>query len=557
MSASHLTALVVDDDAIPRRMMAFALQSAGFDCGHAVDGNDALAKVSKQDFDLVVTDLKMPGRHGHSLAMELLKGSSPPVIAVHTSVDDARLAEDLMNRGVDDIVYKPTNYTAFAGKMKGLVSRRRNSRHPMTGRSPSRAEGDTAPSASRQGLDTFHNVSLAELERCLREAVHVLPISHAALELVTLLSQEETKELGNIVQIIERDAALCREVIKVANQMVCAAGRRKVLSVKEAVITIGTRRTGEIAIAISALRTLTGTTLPWLDAETARIQGIAAQIALSHLNRQRNHEQSADGLALSATVHPMGRVLLGTLFPGQYQKMVEVCAEHGATLSGIERSVFPMSHTAAFAELLSNWGVPPEVFCPLEHVADSFSSLSRLAQPVRGQVELLKTAIVVGQCASARWQPWDTVECPPEGVLKRLGITAVQKLIDAVKQDLADLEPAIETAAHRNLKSPKIRYRNLSAPGSDFFFSILSSTCRQVEMHTGDERTIQRGTVVNCLGTHPGRLADQGLLAIGDGAVLVTELDLPPAFSQVGQIVRLPASYSSLESACYRLAEMQ
>ena len=124
MSTSHLTALVVDDEVIPRRMMAFALQGAGFDCSHALNGNDAIEQVSEKDFDLVVTDLKMPGCNGCSLVNELLSRIPLPLIAVHTSVDDARLTKELMSRGVDEVVYKPTNYSAFASKMKDLASRR-------------------------------------------------------------------------------------------------------------------------------------------------------------------------------------------------------------------------------------------------------------------------------------------------------------------------------------------------------------------------------------------------------------------------------------------------
>ena len=562
MSASHPTALVVDDDVISRRILGFALSAVGFDLGYAVDGNDALAKISEGDFDLVVTDLNMPGRHGHSLAVELLTRNPPPIIAVHTSFDDPRLAEDLMHRGVDDIVYKPTNYPAFAGKMKGLVSRRRNSSNLPTDRKHPNASSDTVSPPSRQGRDTSNTVSLADLERRLREVTHILPISHAALELVNLLSEDDTAEFGSIAQVIQRDASLCCEVIKVASRAASAAGRPKIVDLEDAIGTIGTRRIGEIAIAVSTLRTLTQTILPWLDAEAARIQGIAAQIALSLLCREGTGHQSDDGLALSAIVYQTGRVLLGTLYPQTYQSMVEACSLQGCMLSEIERSVFPMSHTAALAELLSNWGVPPDSFYPLKHVADSFSSLNRLAQPLRAKVETLKTAIVIGQCASGRWHPWETVEFPTQAVLKRLGIDSVQSLIENVKQGLAEVEPQTESVARpardeaeMPARAAKIAYCNLSTPESDFLPAVLSSMGRPIQEHVREERTISRSCVVNCLGTPPTRLAAQGVLARDGDLVLVTELDLPPAFSQSGRIVRLPASYSVLKDACLRLAE--
>ena len=74
--------------------------------------------------NLVVIDLRMPTKHGHSLAVDLLGKENPPLIVIHTSCDDPRMTKDLMLRGVDDIVYKPANYPAFAAKLRGMAERR-------------------------------------------------------------------------------------------------------------------------------------------------------------------------------------------------------------------------------------------------------------------------------------------------------------------------------------------------------------------------------------------------------------------------------------------------
>ncbi len=122
-----LRALVVDDEPVARRTVIFALSHEGFQCDAAVDGLDALEKLSKAQYDVVVTDLLMPQKHGHALTVQLLENRRDgfPLIVVHTSVDNPRLTKDLIMRGVDDIVYKPTHYEAFAAKTRALVKRRR------------------------------------------------------------------------------------------------------------------------------------------------------------------------------------------------------------------------------------------------------------------------------------------------------------------------------------------------------------------------------------------------------------------------------------------------
>ena len=124
METTNYQALIVDDDPIARRTVGFALGREQFRCSYAIDGVDAGRQLAEQRFDVVVTDLRMPNKHGHALAVELMQSESRPLIIVHSSIDDPRLAKDLLLRGVDDVVYKPTNYEAFAAKVKSLVIRR-------------------------------------------------------------------------------------------------------------------------------------------------------------------------------------------------------------------------------------------------------------------------------------------------------------------------------------------------------------------------------------------------------------------------------------------------
>ncbi|MDA1053373.1 MAG: response regulator [Planctomycetota bacterium] len=73
-----LRALVVDDDPIASKTVMFALEQEGFRCDLAVDGEDALRQLDDDTYDLVVTDLRMPNKHGHALSLELLEKQPRP-----------------------------------------------------------------------------------------------------------------------------------------------------------------------------------------------------------------------------------------------------------------------------------------------------------------------------------------------------------------------------------------------------------------------------------------------------------------------------------------------
>ncbi len=65
--------LAVDDSASMRQMVNFTLRGAGFEVDEANDGNMALAAVQKKQYDLVLSDINMPGMDGIQLVTALRK----------------------------------------------------------------------------------------------------------------------------------------------------------------------------------------------------------------------------------------------------------------------------------------------------------------------------------------------------------------------------------------------------------------------------------------------------------------------------------------------------
>ena len=56
--------LVVDDEEIVRDMLFDALSQTGYTVKTAKDGNDAIAQIGKEPFEIVIADFKMPGMNG-------------------------------------------------------------------------------------------------------------------------------------------------------------------------------------------------------------------------------------------------------------------------------------------------------------------------------------------------------------------------------------------------------------------------------------------------------------------------------------------------------------
>lgn len=63
--------LVVDDDADWRSFLTFALEELGYEAAEAASGEEALRRIDREDFSVVLLDLHMPGMSGQEVARKL------------------------------------------------------------------------------------------------------------------------------------------------------------------------------------------------------------------------------------------------------------------------------------------------------------------------------------------------------------------------------------------------------------------------------------------------------------------------------------------------------
>ena len=83
--------LVVDDEPLARERLVRLLGNIRpqATCLQAGDGNEALAQVATADPDLVLLDIRMPGKDGIEVAAELEQRESPPAIMDRRSVGES------------------------------------------------------------------------------------------------------------------------------------------------------------------------------------------------------------------------------------------------------------------------------------------------------------------------------------------------------------------------------------------------------------------------------------------------------------------------------------
>jgi DNA-binding response OmpR family regulator len=118
--AKHI--LIVDDDALLRRSLAFNLEQAGYHTSTAATAEDALAQMSLDLPDLVLLDIGLPGMDGLDVLRHLRHQTDVPVIFLTARRRELDQVVGL-ELGADDYVTKPFDVDVLLARIKAVLRR--------------------------------------------------------------------------------------------------------------------------------------------------------------------------------------------------------------------------------------------------------------------------------------------------------------------------------------------------------------------------------------------------------------------------------------------------
>ena len=107
--------LIVEDDALTRKMLCGMLEKLGAAVIEAKDGKEAVDLIRKSPVDLVLLDASMPRMDGFSACQQIRKlkqGKDVPILMV-TSLADSDSVKRAVAAGVTDFVTKPISWNSL------------------------------------------------------------------------------------------------------------------------------------------------------------------------------------------------------------------------------------------------------------------------------------------------------------------------------------------------------------------------------------------------------------------------------------------------------------
>ncbi|MGY3779357.1 response regulator transcription factor [Isobaculum melis] len=157
--------LIVEDDPYINHLLYETLVSEAYTCTQAFSGTEALLCLEKENYELILLDLMLPGISGEQL-VPMIKDRSHAAIIVVSSKDALDSKVDLLTVGADDYMTKPFEIQELLARIQ-VQLRKKN---------------------SHQGqLITFQTLTLNQDRNALLVSGKEIPLTHREFKIMALL----------------------------------------------------------------------------------------------------------------------------------------------------------------------------------------------------------------------------------------------------------------------------------------------------------------------------------------------------------------------------------
>ncbi len=296
-----------------------------WDLHFAESGEEALALIGHQPFDVVVTDMRMSGMNGAQLLTHVMRQHPQTVRIVLSGYAD--LSEVVSCVGLThQFLTKPCSLEDLKNCLKRVTGMKQQLGH--------------------------------EKLRALTGGMANLPsLPKLYLEIAEAL-QSPMSSTERIADIAARDPALSAKLLQLSNSAFFGFSRR-VFSVAEAVQLLGVGVIQSIALAVPLFSAFDHHKCPGFHLEqvwdhSVETGVIACRIYNHHLDDSHRAEQAF----AAGVLHDVGKLILAEKLSDQYSEIIQESHATKLPLHEVERKHLGASHAEVGAYLLALWGLP-------------------------------------------------------------------------------------------------------------------------------------------------------------------------------------------------------
>lgn len=359
----------------------------------ATGGEEALRKLEQASFDVIVSDMRMPGMNGAQLLKEVARKYPDVVRIVLSGHSDREYILQLVTT-THQYLAKPCD----AETIKDTVNRACALRDLL---------------ASRElGAVVSQIKALPSLPSLYTRIIEIL--------------QSDDPSLQKIGEIVSEDIAMSAKVLQLVNSSFFGIARR-ISNPVQAVMFLGLETVKALVLSVQIFAKWESSKVKGFDIETLWHHSMTTGAMAKRLaETERLSSREADEAFTAGLLHDVGKLILAASLPDAYQKVLTTSKAQRIPLWEAEEQTFGTSHAEVGAYLLGLWGLPTSIveavawhhrpsacpartFCPLTtvHVANALWYYSAAAEASNMQV--LDTALIESMGLTERLPAWQAL----------------------------------------------------------------------------------------------------------------------------------------------------
>lgn len=330
MSSNKPGILFVDDEPQILHGLRRSLRSMAdeWSMSFVESGPKAIELFKEQTFNVVVSDMRMPGMNGAELLAEIKKKHPQTVRLILSGHADRELILQCVGTA-HQFLSKP-------------------------------CEPESLRDAIRRGVRFDASLKSERIKTLVAQMESIPSIPAIYSEIIEKLRDEEATvdELG---ELIAKDLAITAKLLKLVNSAFFGI-QRPVTTPADAAAYLGFDTIKALVLGVNAFMSFQGREIPGLTLEALwthcmQVGNAARIIARTEgLNRVQAEESFLAGM-----LHDLGKLMFAVNLPKEYERAFEMTQCSGIPLHEAEQAVFGVNHADVAGYLLSLWGLPVRV----------------------------------------------------------------------------------------------------------------------------------------------------------------------------------------------------
>jgi HD-like signal output (HDOD) protein len=302
-----------------------------WDMRFAIGGAAALDACEKECFDVVVTDMRMPGMDGATLLGHIKDRQPNTARIVLSGYSDAELSMRAVSVA-HRFLAKPCSTAELQSTIECVCT--------------------------LQDL-----VGSQEIRRIVVKTGELPSLSTAYLDLTKAVNDPDTP-INQVAAIIGQDVAMSAKVLQMANSAFFGLSQ-SVTSLTSAVSYLGTETIKHLALASEVFRVFKpDSRIPQSVCDSMQRHALSAASIVRVLPIEL---KLRDASTVAALLHDIGSLFLASAMPDEFCSILSLANERECRSFEVEEELLGTSHAEIGAYLLGLWGIPNQVVEPIAH----------------------------------------------------------------------------------------------------------------------------------------------------------------------------------------------